>query len=95
MRSPNTRAAWTGSGSSSRIENAARVPITQPNTYQRARPYASHSGASSSAANFVQPARAAKKPRASGIVTSQKPKIRSAGMIASFVFEFDEYCVNG
>ena len=30
-----------------------------------------------------------------GDVASQKPKTRRAGMIASFVFELDTYCVNG
>ena len=48
-----------------------------------------------SAANFVHPARARNAPRANADVTSQKPKIRNTGMIASFVFELDTYCVNG
>ncbi len=30
-----------------------------------------------------------------GDVASQKPRIRNAGMIESFVFEFDTYWVNG
>ena len=34
-------------------------------------------------------------PRPHGDVTSQKPKTRRAGMIASFVFELDTYWVNG
>ena len=34
-------------------------------------------------------------PRAHGEVTSQKPQIRNAGRIASFVFELETYCVNG
>ena len=57
--------------------------------------YASQSGASSSAANFVQPASATAAPRAHGEEASQKPQIRNAGMIASFVFEFETYSVNG
>ena len=48
-----------------------------------------------SAANFVQPASATAAPRAHGDDASQKPQTRSAGMIASFVFEFETYCVNG
>ena len=55
----------------------------------------SHSGARSSAANFVQPASATADPRAQAEEASQKPQIRNAGMIASFVFEFDTYSVNG
>ena len=35
------------------------------------------------------------RPRAGADVTSQKPKIRIAGRIASFEFELDTYCVNG
>src|SRR4051812_42554574 len=46
-------------------------------------------------ANFVQPESAANAPRHAGLVTSQKPQMRNAGMIESFVFEFDAYCVNG
>ena len=51
--------------------------------------YESQSGASRSAANFVQPASATAAPRAHAELASQNPQIRSAGMIASFVFEFD------
>ena len=51
--------------------------------------YESQSGASSSAANFVQPASATAAPRAQADDASQKPQIRNAGMIASFVFEFE------
>ena len=54
-----------------------------------------HIGATSSAANFVQPASAEKTPRAHGDVTSQKPQMRNAGSSASFVFALDAYCVNG
>ena len=46
-------------------------------------------------ANFVQPESAASTPRATGADTSQKPQTRKHGMIASFVFEFETYCVNG
>jgi hypothetical protein len=53
------------------------------------------SGATSSGANFVEAARAPNAPRAIGEVTSQKPRIMSAGWIRSFVFEFAAYCVNG
>ena len=51
--------------------------------------YESHSGASSRAANFVQPASATAAPRAHAEEASQKPQIRKAGMIASFVFELE------
>ena len=40
-------------------------------------------------------ARPTKSPRAGADVTSQRPQISSAGMIASFEFELDTYCVNG
>src|SRR3954462_1667783 len=46
-------------------------------------------------ANFVQPERALSTPRATGLDTSQKAQTRKHGMIASFVFEFETYCVNG
>src|SRR3954462_15465776 len=46
-------------------------------------------------ANFVQPERALSTPRATGLDTSQKAHTRKHGMIASFVFEFETYCVNG
>src|ERR687887_1634424 len=48
-----------------------------------------------SGANFVQAESAQKTPRLTGEATSQKPKIRNAGRIESFVFELDTYCVNG
>ena len=69
MRSPNTRAAWSGLGSSSRIEKAATVAAANASTNCLAgarQPfgYDSQSGASSSAANFVQPASATAAPRA-------------------------------
>ena len=96
VRSPKTRAAWSGSGSSSRMRkrrerraderrarSASRAGSRQPFGY------VSHSGASSSAANFVQPASATAAPRAQAEEASQKPQIRNAGMIVSFVFEFD------
>src|SRR5579871_4855386 len=46
-------------------------------------------------ANFVQPETALSTPRAAGLDTSQKAHTRKHGMIASFVFEFEAYCVNG
>ncbi len=55
----------------------------------------SQSGASSSTANFVQPASATATPRAAGDDASQKPQTRRAGMIASFVFAISVYAVNG
>jgi hypothetical protein len=55
----------------------------------------SHSGTTTSDANFVHPDSAAKKPRLKAEVVKRKPKIRKAGTIASFVFELDAYCVNG
>ena len=57
--------------------------------------YVAQSGATISAANFVQPASAPNQPRRNGEVSSRKPKIRNAGGIVSFVFEFETYCVNG
>ena len=64
---------------------------------ERRRPsgYPAHNGTSRSAANFVHPASATNAPRPKADVTSQKPKMSSTGMIASFVFELDTYCVNG
>src|SRR5207237_5531671 len=61
----------------------------------RASGYEAQSGATSSGANFVQPASAAKAPRAAGDVTSKKPQIRNSAGNASFVFELETYCVNG
>ena len=57
--------------------------IRQPSGYE------SQSGASSNPANFVQPASATAAPRAQAEEASQKPQIRNAGMIVSFVFEFE------
>src|SRR5262245_47968055 len=48
-----------------------------------------------SAPNFVQPATATEAPRAQSEVTSTNPARRKTGMIASFVFEFSVYAVNG
>src|SRR6266550_8942334 len=45
--------------------------------------------------NLVSPDKAQNAPRATGDEMSQNPQIRKAGMIASFVFELDAYCVNG
>ena len=50
----------------------------------------SQSGATISAANFVHAPSAPKTPRPTGDDASQKPKMRKHGMIASFVFEFDD-----
>ncbi len=57
--------------------------------------YVAHSGATMSDANLLQPDSAPNTPRPAGDDASQKPKMRRHGMIASFVFEFDAYCVNG
>ena len=57
--------------------------------------YVAHNGAMTSAANFVQPASAAKPPRSAGCAAKKKPKMSNAGRIVSFVFELDAYCVNG
>src|SRR5262245_6687570 len=100
VRSQNTGAAWTGFGSSSRIENAASVATRNPaaNTSvgrSRRSGYEAQSGATSSEPNFVQPDNAAPTPRAAGHVASQKPQIRKSGGSASFVFELETYCVNG
>ena len=94
VRSAKTRAACSGSGSSRRIRKAATVAPAKPSANRRtgARSpfgYESQSGASSSAANFVHPASATAAPRAQADDASQNPQIRNAGMIASFVFEFD------
>ena len=67
VRSPNTRAACSGSGSSSRTENAASVASGEAERRSAERAAAtrsgttSQSGASSSAANFVQPASATRR----------------------------------
>src|SRR5690349_13578527 len=68
---------------------AANLPLGRPDGY------VSQSGATMSVANFVQPETAASTPRAAGLDTTQKPQTRKHGMIASFVFEFETYCVNG
>ena len=57
--------------------------------------YVAQSGATTSAANFVQPASAAKPPLSAGCAAKKNPKISSAGRIVSFVFELDAYCVKG
>src|SRR5262252_3968570 len=81
------------------IENAASVASTKPaaarTTCSRVMRYVIHIGATSSAANFVQPASAENAPRAHGDVNNQKPQMRNAGNSASFVFELDAYCVKG
>ena len=51
--------------------------------------YVSHIGATTSVANFVQPDNATQAPRNHGTFTSQKPKIRKTGTIASFVFDIE------
>ena len=55
----------------------------------------SQSGATISDANFVSPDNAQRAPREAGDETSQNPQMRKHGSSASFVFEFDAYCVNG
>jgi hypothetical protein len=62
---------------------------------QRTSGKVSHSGATTNVANFVHAESATKTPRAHGDVTSQKPQIKNAAGIASFVFELETYCVNG
>ena len=52
-------------------------------------------GATASAANFVHPASATPAPRTVDEVRNRKAHTSSAGMIASFVFEFMAYAVNG
>ncbi len=94
VRSAKTRAAWSGSGSSRRTRKAASVAPANESAKRRAgirhpSGYESQSGASSSAANFVHPASATAAPRAQAEEASQKPQIRNAGMIVSFVFEFE------
>src|SRR5438105_1797686 len=91
-----------GCGSSRRIEKAAAVATANPAAYaavrrgrHRASGYVSHIGATTSVANFVHDDSATKIPRAHADVTSQKPQMRNAAGIESFVFEFDTYCVNG
>src|SRR3954447_5599736 len=98
VRSQKTRSSCSALGSSRTTENATSVAARKPMTNRKdgRRPgYVAQSGATISDANFVQPESAAKIPRAAGRETSQKPQMRNAGMIASFVFEFDAYCVNG
>src|SRR5689334_12549838 len=98
VRSQNTCSSWSGDGSSNTTENTTSVVATNA-TRNRADGfpfgYVAQSGATISDANFVQPESAPKTPRPTGDVTSQKPQIRNAGMIESFVFELDAYCVNG
>ena len=93
----------SGFGSSSSTENASERrdgeagEEAEHSAAGRARPgTTAQSGATSSGANFVQPASARNAPRAQRRPsTSQKPQIRNAGRIASFVFDLDAYCVNG
>src|SRR6266511_445318 len=91
-----------GWASSSRIENAARVATTKPAANasaergRRTGPgYVNQSGATTSVANFVQPAKAAKIPRPHAELASQKPQIRKTGTIESFVFDISTYVVKG
>src|SRR5687768_9132650 len=100
VRSQNVRAASSTFGSSSRIENASAEPTRKPTRKRATRRvfhsgYVAQSGATTSAANFVQPASAAKPPRSAGCPAKKKPNTSSAGKIVSFVFEFDAYCVKG
>src|SRR2546421_611543 len=102
VRSKKTCAAWNVLGSSSNTENAAAVASTNPPAKapsrrgrQQSSGYVSHIGATTSVANFVHDESAAKIPRAHADVMSQKPQIRNAAGIESFVFELDTYCVNG
>src|SRR6059058_2794870 len=98
VRDQNTCASWNRSGARSRTEKTASVAAAKPSAKPLLglRPgYVSHSGATSNDANFVQPESAANTPRAAGLEASQKPQTRKQGMSASFVFEFETYCVNG
>ena len=101
VRSQNVSIASRSEGSRRRIEKAASVASAKPSVKRPilaglpAERYVSQSGASASAANFVQPASAVATPRAVGEEASQNPHTRSAGMIASFVFDISAYAVNG
>src|SRR5688572_28920330 len=100
VRSQKVRAASHSDGSRSRIENASALAPTNAAAKRSTRRssktgYVAHSGATSSAPNFAHPASATDAPRAQSDVTSQNPKSRNAGMIASFVFAFSVYAVNG
>src|SRR5918996_2378562 len=102
VRSQKTRAAWRGSGSSRRIQKPIAVARSAParksnwpRGHRVARGYEAQSGKRRKAANFVHAARPAKRPRAGADVTKTSPQTRSAGMIASFEFELETYCVNG
>ena len=96
VRSQNVRSASQSDGSSSRI--AKREHRRRPTNARGEPEHAAQlvaSDTSPTAArrealpNFVQPASATDAPRAQSDVTSQKPKRRNAGMIASFVFAFE------
>ena len=82
-------------------ENASTVATAKPpankrfSGRQRASGYPAQSGTTTSAANFVHAASARNAPRANGVVRNQKANTRRTGMIASFVFELDTYCVKG
>ena len=98
VRSQNTRSSCSGLGSSRTTEKAATVAAAKPamKRPEGRRPgYVSQSGATMSEANLVHPDSAPSAPRPTGDETSQKPKMRKHGIIASFVFELDAYCVNG
>src|SRR3954453_12420897 len=98
VRSQKTRSSGGALGSSRTTEKATTAAARKPRTKRtdgRRPGYVAQSGATIREANFVQPESAARTPRAAGRETSQKPQMRNAGMIASFVFEFDAYCVNG
>ena len=91
-------------GSKRRTENASTVATANPPAKKaadrrlqlsRQSGYVIHRGATTSETNFVHPERARKNPRLNAELASQKPKIRKAGWIASFVFELETYWVNG
>src|SRR5918995_7469378 len=80
VRSPKTRVACSGSGSSRSTRKAATVAAANESTKRRTggrQPsgYESQRGANSKAANFVQPASATAAPRAQADEASQKPQI--------------------
>src|SRR5207302_9441627 len=98
VRSQKTRSSCSGLGSSRMTENATAVVAAKTSmnrTEGRRSGYVAQSGATMSDANLLHPDSAPNTPRPVGDDASQKPKMSRHGMIESFVFEFDAYCVNG
>src|SRR5581483_8508238 len=91
-------ASWIGCGSSRRIEKTAIVPARNPAAKRLPGlpvGYVSQRGAATSAANFAQHDAAMSTPRGAGLEMNQRAQTSRHGMIASFVFELETYCVNG